>query len=128
MDSSGFINNFNQEFSEMINSIDLNNPDEAENNDNDEIMKQIYLLRERIMNKLDDISTVDADLQNREDKLKEEFENLTLDRKDLFKKLENEFILNSDLYFESPENQNIFNNLNSEILNEENISKHYLCV
>lgn len=105
----------------MINSIDLGNVDHSEIKESDEVLKEINSLRDQIAKKLDDISIFGNDLENRENNFKKQFNELESDKKELFKKLEDEFILNTQINIDSDKNINILKNVNSDIINDENV-------
>ena len=119
MENPEFLNNFNQDFNEALNSFGIGNLDESENLENDEILKEINQLREKINNRIEDISTVDSSLESRENNFQTEYEKLNNQQKELFKKFENDYILNSNLV--ENKNNSVFNNLNAEIVNDNNI-------
>ena len=119
MEYPEFLNNFNQDFNEALNSFWIGNLDESENLENDEILKEINQLREKINNRIEDISTVDSSLESRENNFQTEYEKLNNQQKELFKKFENDYILNSNLV--ENKNNSVFNNLNAEIVNDNNI-------
>jgi len=113
--------NFQLNLNEMINSIDLGNVDHSEIKESDEVLKEINSLRDQIAKKLDDISIFGNDLENRENNFKKQFNELESDKKELFKKLEDEFILNTQINIDSDKNINILKNVNSDIINDENV-------
>jgi hypothetical protein len=124
MENADLMNNFNINFNEMVTSIDMGNIDQAEiTSETDEILKEINFLRDEISKKLMDISTVDTDLEKRENNFLEEFNKLDFEKKELYKKLENEFIVNSHLYIEADKNKVLFKNLNLDFINDNNVGK-----
>jgi len=123
MENEDLMNNFNLNINEILNSSDIGNFDNMETKGSKEVMKEINNLKKQISKNLNDISTIDTDLDSRESKFLEEFNQMDKDKKELYKILENEFIINSHLYFESDRNDVIFRNLKSEFMNDDNVRK-----
>lgn len=124
MENADLMSNFNINFNEMITSVDIGNVDQFENKGSDEVLKEINKLRDQISKKLNDISTIDTDIESRENNFMKEFFKLDKEKKEFYQKLENEFIINSHFYFESDNTNNVvFKNLKSDIINDENVGK-----
>jgi hypothetical protein len=121
--------NFNLDMNEVIQSFDAGNIDHSEKEENEEVLKEIGNLRENIEKNLQAITLLEDEVPIREEKFYNEFDNLDSEQRELFIKFENEFILNSHLYFEEEKNkldligQNK-NKINKDIINEENIGKN----
>ena len=115
--------NFNLDMNEVIQSFDAGAIDNSEKEENQEVLKEIAILREKIVKNLHTISILDNEVPTREEKFYDKFDNLDTEQRELFLKFENEFIMNSHLYFEE-EKDKFDNNMhihNTNIVNEENI-------
>ena len=90
VENGEFINNFNQELEDMINSVDLNKFDLNENLDNEETLENINILKEKILNSFNDLpnQTIDGEISNR---LINNINKLNHQQKNLFTKIEKEF-------------------------------------
>lgn len=121
--------NFNLDMNEVIQSFDATNTNiDHEKEENEEVLKEIGILREKIEKNLHTISLLDDEVPIREEKFYSEFDKLDSEQRELFLKLENEFIINSHLYFEEEKDKynkiEYYNlNNNADIVNEENIGK-----
>ena len=117
--------NFNLDINEVIQSIDGGVIDLSEKDENEEVLKEIGNLREKIAKGLESISILDDEVPVREQNFYNDFDRLDTEQRELFLKLENEFIINSHLYFEDENiNYDITNNhLHTDMIDEENIGK-----